>query len=114
MPYDRRVTEVQPIAGRRDFRQFIAYPYRRHAHDAHWIPPLRIAERQRLSARTNPFFAHADIELLLARRQGEVSGRIAAIDDRLHNETHHDNLAAFGFFEADDEESAHALLRAVE
>lgn len=114
MPYDRRVTEVQPIAGRRDFRQFIAYPYRRHAHDPHWIPPLRIAERQRLSARTNPFFAHADIELLLAHRQGEVSGRIAAIDDRLHNATHHDNLAAFGFFEADDEESAHALLQAVE
>ena len=39
---------------------------------------------------------------------------ISAIDDRLHNEVHRENLASFGFFEADDEESARALFAAVE
>src|SRR5579863_7446808 len=73
-----------------------------------------MAERERLSPKHNPFFQHADVELFLARRRGEIVGRIAAIDDRLHNETHQDNVAMFGFFEAADPASAAALLETVE
>ena len=73
-----------------------------------------MAERERLSPKHNPFFQHADIEMFLARRNGEIVGRIAAIDDRLHNETHHDNVAMFGFFEAADQAAARALLEAAE
>jgi GNAT superfamily N-acetyltransferase len=62
----------------------------------------------------HPFVAHADIELFLAHEGGRVVGRIAAIDDRLHNARHQDNLAAFGHFEAVDEAAAAALLGAVE
>ena len=66
------------------------------------MPPLRIGEHERLTPQKNPFFAHADVELLLAWRGDRVVGRIAAIDDRLHHETHGDNVAMFGFFEAAD------------
>src|SRR5437899_4223538 len=101
---------VDRVASRRDFRQFINHPYLRHARDPHWVPPLRISERERLSPRHNPFFQHADIQLFLARSRGDVVGRIAAIDDRLHNEVHGENLAMFGFFEAADAMAAAALL----
>ena len=80
--------EIRPVSGKREFTQFIDYPYDRNRRDVHWIPPLRIAERERLTPRKNPFFAHADVELLLAFRDGRVAGRIAAIDDHLHNQTH--------------------------
>src|SRR5712691_10020031 len=93
---------VHPVANRREFRQFIDYAYDRNAGDPHWIPPLRLSEHERLTPKKNPFFAHADVELLLARRGDTIVGRVAAIDDRLHNETHHDNAAMFGFFEAED------------
>jgi len=83
------VTSERPIINRverrSDFTHFIYYPYFRNARDPHWIPPLRMAERERLSPKHNPFFQHADIEMFLARRNGEIVGRIAAIDDRLHN-----------------------------
>jgi len=108
------VIEVRPVSGKRDFKGFINYAYDRNRADARWIPPLRLGEIDRLTPRTNPFFAHADVELLLAFRNGRIAGRIAAIDDHLHNQTHGDNLAAFGFFEADDEASARALLDHVE
>jgi GNAT superfamily N-acetyltransferase len=108
------VIDVRPVHTTRDFRRFVDYPYQRHRRDPHWIPPLRLAERDRLRAAKNPFFAHAEHSLLLAWRGGEVCGRIAAFDDRLHNETHGDNLAAFGFFEAADADAARALLDAVE
>ena len=106
--------EVRPVGGRRDFGRFIDYPYARNAADPHWVPPLRLSERARLNPAKNPFFQHADVDLLLAWRGDRVAGRIAAIDDRLHERTHHDNTAMFGFFEAADEEAARALLAAVE
>jgi hypothetical protein len=106
--------EIRPAAGARGFRRFIDYPYELHAHDPRWIPELRLSASERLTPKKNPFFAHADVELFLAFRDGAVVGRVAAIDDRLHNQTHGDNLAMFGFFEAADAEAAHALLAAAE
>jgi len=106
--------DVRPVAGKREFKQFINYQYDRNRADARWIPPLRLGEIDRLTPRKNPFFAHADVELLLAYRDGRIVGRVAAIDDRLHNETHRDNIAAFGFFEADDAVATRALLGHVE
>jgi hypothetical protein len=105
---------VRPVGGRRDFRRFIDYAYARNARDPHWVAPLRLSETERLTPAKNPFFAHADVELLLAWRGSEVVGRIAAIDDRRHQEVHRDHVAMFGFFEAADRDAAHALLAAAE
>ena len=55
-----------------------------------------------LSRSKNPFFQHAEAEYFLAERGGEVVGRIAAIANRLHNETHGDRVGFFGFFECVD------------
>jgi hypothetical protein len=107
-------TTTRPVTTRADRRRFVAYPYDRYRRDPHWIPPLRIAEHQRLSPTRNPFFAHAEVELFLAWRKSRVVGRIAAIDDRLHQETHGDNVGMFGFFEAEDREASTALLGAAE
>ena len=66
-----------------------------------------------LSRRKNPFFEHAEAEYFIAERDGEVVGRIAAISNRLHNETHDDRVGFFGFFEcADDQAVANALFQA--
>lgn len=106
--------EIRTVQGRQDLRRFVDYTYERNRGDRHWVPPLRIGEFERLHPKKNPFFAHAAVQLMLAWRGGEVVGRIAGIDDRLHEETHGDNLAMFGFFEAVDRDAAHALLAAVE
>ncbi len=104
------IVEAKTPAG---VRAFIELPYRIYAADPYWVPPLRRDERHRLSPR-NAFFAHADIRLWLAERNGEVAGRIAAIDDRADNEIHQRAITWFGFFESTDEETAAALLRTVE
>ncbi len=66
-----------------------------------------------LDRRRNPFFDHAEAEYILAERVGRVIGRIAAIANRLHNESHGDRVGFFGFFECeDDPEAARALLDA--
>jgi len=105
---------VRPVAGRAEFRRFIDYAYDRNAADPHWVAPLRIAEHERLTPKKNPFFEHAAVELFLARRGNRIVGRIAAIDDELHNATHRDNTAMFGFFEAENADAAAALLGTVD
>src|SRR2546428_13841858 len=52
--------------------------------------------------------------LFLATRNGGISGRVAAIEDRAHNEFHHERLAWFGFFEARTAAAGRALLAAGE
>src|SRR5581483_1033516 len=108
------MVDVRPVSSAREFKQFIDYAYARNRHDPHWIPPLRLSEKERLQPKKNPFFAHADYRLFLAWRDGRIAGRIAAFDDRLHNEAHDDNLASFGFFEADDDAAARPLFAAAE
>jgi hypothetical protein len=109
-----RDIDIRPVVSARDLARFVDYPYARHRADPHWIPPLRISERNRLTPSRNPFFAHADLALFLAWRGGQIAGRIAAIDDRLHQATHRDNVAMFGFFEADEASTARHLLEAAE
>jgi hypothetical protein len=108
------MVDIRAVDSKRDFARFINYAYSRNRNDPHWVPPLRISERERLTPRKNPFFAHADHQLFLAWRNSTVVGRIAAFDDRLHNETHHDSVASFGFFEAEDQQAAGELLTATE
>jgi hypothetical protein len=108
------VLQIRPVRTRRERRRFIDYLYERNASDPHWVPPLRLGEADRINPKKNPFFAHAEVELMLAWRGDRVVGRIAAIDDRLHQETHGDNTAFFGFFEAADAAVTLELLGAVE
>src|SRR5918911_1409668 len=116
------MTEVRDVPHRTDparfissdLKRFIKYPFRRYRQDPHWVPPLLIGEWERFNPKKNPFYQHARVKLFLAERDGEVVGRIAAIDDNNHNQTHAENLAFFGFFEAKDQEAAEALLARVE
>jgi GNAT superfamily N-acetyltransferase len=106
---------VEPVAGRRDLREFVALPYRLHRQDPCWVAPLRRDVRAQLDRRRNPFFEHGEAAYFLARRDGAPVGRVAAIHNRLHNETQHERVGFFGFFEcADDPEAAAALFAAAE
>ena len=102
---------VRAARDRRDVKRFLDLPYRLHARDPLWVPPLRRDVELLLSRTKNPFFEHGEAEYFLAERDGEVVGRIAAISNRLHNETHADHVGFFGFFESvDDQAVADALL----
>ncbi len=105
---------VQPVTSRADLRRFVNYPYRKYAGDAAWIPPLRLKEYENFNPAKNPFFEYGKMILLLALQSGTVVGRVAAIDNPRHNDAHQENILFFGFFEAESEEVAVALMSAVE
>ena len=105
--------EVRPVTGREE-KVFLHLQEQLYAGDPHFVPPLWLAEKDRLDAKKNPFLARVAHQRMLAWRDGLPVGRIMTIDDPRHNETHGDNLAFFGFFEAADQEVTDALLHAAE
>jgi GNAT superfamily N-acetyltransferase len=105
--------EVGAADSKRAVKEFVEFPYALYRDDPYWVPPLRIAVKELLDREKHPFYANAEAELFLARRHGQIAGRIAAIVDRNHNRFHNENAGFFGFFEsADDPEVAEALLSA--
>lgn len=80
-------------------KEFIEFPYTLYRHDPYWVPPLRIAVKELLDRKKHPFYANADAEFYVARQNGRVVGRIAAIIDRAYNHFHEENAGFFGFFE---------------
>ena len=105
--------EVSPVRSRRDRREFIELPYRLHANAEQWVPPLRLERRAYLNRRLNPWFKHGEAELLLARRDGRVVGRISAQIDHNFNAYQGNDWGMFGFLEVEeDAEALRAMLDA--
>lgn len=102
------------VRSRSELRAFIEHPYTKYAGHPFWVPPLRVDERAQLDQHKDPFFDHAEMELYLARSQGRVVGRVAAIHDYRHQQVHGEKITSFGFYEADSQECAQLLMARVE
>lgn len=104
---------VEPERSSSDRREFLAFPYRLYRGHPVWVPPVRATDAVLMDRRKNPFFRHAEAQHFLARRGGRVVGRVAAIENRAHNEFHGDRLGFFGWFDVEpDAEAATALVQA--
>lgn len=91
--------QIVPVNSRRDLDRFIKFPWKVYRGDGYWVPPL-ISERKRfLDTRKNPFFNHAQVRLLLAYRNKEVLGRIAAVVDNHYIRYSNEKAGFFGLFE---------------
>jgi len=91
---------------------FLQVPYRIYRDDHNYVFPLLGDMKHFHDKKVNPFYQHATSELWLARREGEVVGRIGACVDRYNNEHSQEQVGFFGFHEVDDDpEAATALLQ---
>lgn len=105
--------EISQVTSDRDRDAFIKFPWRIYRGDPAWVPPLIIERKEFLDRHKHPFYKHGDAALFLARRDGEMVGRIMASDDPRYNELHQANVGCFGLFESiDDRDVAAALFEA--
>ena len=103
--------EVIAVEDTKGLKEFVELPYSLYRNDPHWVAPLRIAVKELLDRAKHPFYADAEAQFYLARQDGRVVGRIAAILDKAHNRFHEENTGFFGFFESvNDVAVARALL----
>ena len=74
---------ITPASSTSDREAFVDFGFRINAADPNYVPNLRSEELGKFTPGKNPFFEHARCQLFLARRGGEVVGRISAHIDEL-------------------------------
>jgi GNAT superfamily N-acetyltransferase len=102
--------EISEVSSRRERNAFIKFPCRIYANDPAWVPPLIIERKTFLDPKRHPFYRHGDAALFLARKNGEIVGRIMASDDPNYNSLHQSNVGCFGLFECINDRDVAAVL----
>jgi len=105
---------VRPVSGKADRKTFIDLPFRLYANDPNWVPPLKMEVEGLISPKTNPWFEHGRAAFFLAEREGRAVGRISAQIDDLVLTHMGAGLGQWGMFEAEDKETADALIATAE
>ncbi|HET6364162.1 MAG: N-acetyltransferase family protein [Nitrospirota bacterium] len=90
--------QIEQVSDKKGLDLFILFPWKVYQGNPNWVPPL-ISEMKFMLGDKNPFFHHAEAAYFLARKDGVVVGRIAAIVDRNHINIHKEQAGFFGFFE---------------
>jgi GNAT superfamily N-acetyltransferase len=102
--------EISEVNSRRERDAFIKFQWQIYSNDPAWVPPLIVERKAFLNRKRHPFYRHGDAALFLARRNGNIVGRIMASDDPNYNSLHQTNVGCFGLFESiDDHDVATAL-----
>jgi GNAT superfamily N-acetyltransferase len=107
--------QVGTAVGQRGLREFLEVAPPLYRGIDGWVRPLDQQLRSRLDRKREPFWQHAEGELLLAHRHGKPAGRLLIMHDRLLVEKMGEKVATFGLFEAPvDKEITTALFAAAE
>lgn len=106
---------IRRISSKADKLRFVRFLWDVYANDPAWVPPLEMDRMKLIDEVKNPFYKHSEVAWFLAERDGKIVGRIAAIINRNHNQTHHDKAGFFGFFECiNDHDVARSLFAEAE
>ena len=110
---------IEPVESRKDRARFVDLGRRFADGVPHSVPQLRSEQLELVDPAKNPFFGHARVQLFMAVRGGRDVGRISAHIDELALDLPREQgfgpgAGMFGYFDAEDEATAQALLARAE
>lgn len=106
---------ISPIYTRKELKEFIRFKINLYKNNPYAVPPLYSDEIGSLLKGKNPALEIYDHQVFVARRDGEVVGRIVAIINHVSNEKENTKYVRFGFIDfIDDAEVVDKLIATVE
>ncbi len=110
---------IRLVSSAADRKAFVDLAFRLYAKDPNWVPPLKDEVHGLINPKKNPWFEHAEAAFFLATRNGKPVGRISAQVDQLVLAMPADQgggpgTGHWGMFEAEDGETAAALIAKAE
>lgn len=106
--------EIKETKTKKELHAFIDFPHDLYAGDPNYVPELFMAQKDLFNKDKHPFHTHGKVHCFLARQDGKIVGRIAAIKNPNYNEYHNSNIGFFGFYDyIESQEIAEALLNKV-
>jgi hypothetical protein len=101
---------ISPVKTKKDYKNFVQFPYDLYKNCEQWIPPLFQDELYTFNPKKNPVFEHASASLFLVYENNEIVGRVAVIINRQEIENQGIEKVRFGFLDAVDDEEVFKLL----
>ncbi|RNJ62400.1 MAG: N-acetyltransferase [Porphyrobacter sp. IPPAS B-1204] len=115
----RAEIEIVPVSDKRGRAAFVDCGRAFSDRLPNFVPQIRSEQIELVDPGKNPFFGHARVQLFLAMRGGKAVGRISAHIDELAlampaEQGFGPGTGFFGYFDAEDEDIARALLASAE
>lgn len=102
--------EILPVETKNQEDAFVDFHYQLYEKCPQWVPPFKTDIHMMLNKKKHPFYEHSDSDFYIAMRDGEMVGRIAALENKPFNAYHGTKDAEFYLFDSiDDQEVANAL-----
>jgi ribosomal protein S18 acetylase RimI-like enzyme len=106
--------EVIEIKEKKDFVAFVEFPFKLYKNNPYWVPPMKAEELTVIDKKQNPVFNNATAAFYLARIDGKVVGRVAAMINWIEVTSLQKKKVRFGWFDViDDVNVSKALIEAV-
>lgn len=107
--------QINEVNSLKDLRAFIRFPNELYRGNPYYVPALIPDEYNTLRRDKNPAFDFCEARYWLARRDGKVVGRVAAIINKRHASKWKEHYMRFGWLDfVDDSEVSAALMNCVE
>ena len=91
-------------------KEFVNFQYDLYEGCPQFVPPFRSDIFLMMNKKKHPFYDHSDSDFFLAKRNGKVVGKIAALENKPFNQFHNYHDSEFYLFDCiDDQEVANAL-----
>jgi GNAT superfamily N-acetyltransferase len=90
---------ITPVDTAAQQNQFLSFPRQLYQKFPNWVPRSEKSDASLVGFDTHAFYETADAQAFIATENGNVCGRILAIDNPIHNQWHHEQVGFFGFFE---------------
>ena len=106
---------ISAVKTKRELKAFVRFNYELYKDCPYAVPDFLEDTLDTFNPRKNPAFRFCEAEFFLARREGHIVGRVAAIINHRANETWKERHVRFGWIDfVDDIEVSRRLLEAVE
>ncbi|HHX09638.1 MAG TPA: hypothetical protein GX730_09475 [Chloroflexi bacterium] len=95
-------------------KEFVEFQYSHYKDCQYFVPPFKSDIYTMMNKKKHPFYEHSDSDFFLAKRGGQVVGRIAALENKPFNQYHGTKDSEFYLFECiNDQEVANSLFDTV-
>ena len=78
--------EITEVNDKDTLKAFVLFPFELYKGSRYWVPPLIADEMKTFDPAHNPTLEFCQVQLVVARKQGRVVGRLALIVNRRENE----------------------------
>lgn len=106
---------IEKVTDKKSLKAFVKFPFKLYRGNKYWVPPLIGGEMNTFDASHNPTLEFCDVNLLVAKKEGRIVGRIALIVNHRENDILGVRKMRFGWLDfEDDKEVTGALFAAAE